>query len=62
VSQPDSPRLAELRRGIAKRLRRICGPMPDAEFDDMVARIAEIEYKYEKGDRFRNPTSLPPGT
>jgi len=32
--------------GIRARLRSICANMPDAEFDALTARMAEIEWKY----------------
>jgi hypothetical protein len=31
---------------IARRIRRVCASMPEAEFDDLVRHIAEIEIKY----------------
>lgn len=36
----------ELLTGIRARLRSICANMPDAEFDALTARMAEIEWKY----------------
>jgi hypothetical protein len=46
--QSDPERLAELRTDIGKRLRNVCAAMPQDEFDRLVERIAEIEYKYEQ--------------
>ena len=37
---------------IAARLRRVCGHMPDDEFDAMVAEIAAVTLKYES---YRHP-------
>jgi hypothetical protein len=44
----DPERLAELRTDIAKRLRNVCAALPPDAFDRLVARIAEIEFKYEQ--------------
>lgn len=63
MTQKDSPRLAELRVEIAERLRKVCIAMPDEEFDALVARMAEVEYKYEanaNSDRVRAEWGLPP--
>jgi hypothetical protein len=55
VSEPgdlaalDAIRLGKVRRNIARRLRRICAAMLPAEFDAMVARMAEIQDRYEQG-------------
>jgi hypothetical protein len=46
LSEPA--RLVELRTSIAQRLRTVCGSMPQDEFDRLVQRIAQIEYKYEQ--------------
>lgn len=59
VTQKDNPRLAELRAMISARLRGVCSAMPQPEFDALVARAAEIEYKYEVGDPGRSPFHLP---
>jgi hypothetical protein len=46
---PNEPaRLVELRTSIARRLRAVCSAMPPHDFDGLVQRIAEIEYKYEQ--------------
>ena len=46
---PTEPaRLVEIRTSIARRLRAVCGAMPPREFDGLVQRIAEIEYRYEQ--------------
>jgi hypothetical protein len=44
----DSVRLAALRTDIAQRLRKVCEAMPQNEFDQLVDRIAQLEYKYEQ--------------
>jgi hypothetical protein len=59
MTQKDNPRLAELRAMISNRLRTVCSAMPKPEFDDLVARAAEIEYKYEVGNPVRSPSHLP---
>jgi hypothetical protein len=46
--QTDPDRLLQLRANIADRLRRICAAMPEDDFERLVRRIAEIEYKYEQ--------------
>jgi hypothetical protein len=46
--QSDPERLAELREDVARRLRNVCAAMPQDEFDHLVARIADIEYRYEQ--------------
>lgn len=61
MTQKDNPRLAELRAMIAKRLRAVYSAMPPPEFEDLVNRPAEIEYKYEVGDPSRSPSHLPKG-
>jgi hypothetical protein len=63
MTQKDSPRLAELRAAISERLRNICGTMPEEEFNALVARMAEVEHKYEEyavNDRLRAEWGLPP--
>jgi hypothetical protein len=63
MTQKDSPRLAELRAAISERLRKVCGAMPQHEFDALVARMAEVEYRYEydvQNDRVRAEWGLPP--
>jgi hypothetical protein len=62
MTQKDSPRLAELRAAIAERLRNVCSAMPQDEFDTLVARMAEVEYKYAAyavNDRLRAEWGLP---
>jgi hypothetical protein len=44
----DATRLETLRIDIARRLRNICEAMPQQEFDALVERIAQLEYKYEQ--------------
>jgi hypothetical protein len=44
----DTNRLEALRVDIALRLRRVCEAMPEQEFDALVDRIAQLEYKYEQ--------------
>jgi hypothetical protein len=46
MTQKDA-RLAELRTAIGERLRGVCSAMPPDAFDALVARMAEVEYKYE---------------
>jgi hypothetical protein len=47
----DEPaRLTELRVDIARRLRNVCAAMPEDEFDTLIQRIAQTEYKYEQRD------------
>jgi hypothetical protein len=48
VAQGSAKRLEALRTDIAVRLRSICAAMPQSEFDELVERIASIEYKYEQ--------------
>jgi len=63
MTQQDSPRLAELRAAIAERLRNVCSAMPQDEFDALVARMAEVERKYEaasNSNRVRAEWGLPP--
>jgi hypothetical protein len=43
-----SDRLAMLRADISQRLRKVCEAMPQHEFDQLVERIAQLEYKYEQ--------------
>ena len=40
--------LSEMLAAIRVRLRPICAAMPQAEFDELTQRIAEIEYKYDR--------------
>ena len=42
-----SARLQALIEDIARRLRPVCGAMPDAEFRGLVERMARTQYKYE---------------
>ena len=42
-----SARLQGLITDIARRLRPVCGAMPDAEFHALVERMARTQYKYE---------------
>jgi hypothetical protein len=52
----DSERLETLRVDIALRLRKVCVAMPQDEFDRLVERIAQLEYKYEQTrERFPPP-------
>jgi hypothetical protein len=44
---PKEARLAELRAAIGERLRGVCSAMPRDEFEALVARMAEVEHKYE---------------
>jgi hypothetical protein len=42
-----SARLQGLIEDIARRLRPVCGAMPEAEFRSLVERMAYTQYKYE---------------
>ena len=46
MEQAKESQRALLIKRIANRLRPVCTSMPRAEFDDMVARLADIEIKY----------------
>jgi hypothetical protein len=39
-------RLAEAKSEIAIRVRRVCASLSEAEFDELVTRMAEIEIRY----------------
>jgi len=39
--------LAAIRQDVAQRLRSVCAAWPEDETAQLVARIAEIKYKYE---------------
>jgi hypothetical protein len=54
-----SERLLTLRADISRRLRKVCEAMPQGEFDQLVARIAQLEYKYEQ---IRELSPPPPST
>jgi hypothetical protein len=41
-----SARLRGLIEDIARRLRPVCGAMPEAEFQSLVERMARTQYKY----------------
>ena len=43
----NSARLQGLIADIARRLRPVCGAMPEAEFRSLVERMARTQYKYE---------------
>lgn len=42
-----SARLQGLIEDITRRLRPVCGAMPEAEFRTLVERMARTQYKYE---------------
>ena len=42
-----SARLQGLIEDITRRLRPVCGAMPEAEFQSLVERMARTQYKYE---------------
>jgi hypothetical protein len=42
-----SARLQGLIEDITRRLRPVCGAMPEAEFQALVERMARTQYKYE---------------
>ena len=44
----ESDRLLTLRADISRRLRKVCEALPQGEFDQLVERIAQLEYKYEQ--------------
>ena len=44
----DERQLEALKREIADRLQPACEHVPDAEFQQLVDRIARIQRKYEK--------------
>ena len=44
-------RLVELKEDIAQRIRPVVRDLPEAEFDALVARMAELQYKYEQRRR-----------
>ena len=44
----DDRELQGLKIQIADRLRSVCERIPDAEFEQLVERIARIQRKYEK--------------
>ncbi|MGZ8375637.1 MAG: hypothetical protein ACXW0Z_00205 [Gemmatirosa sp.] len=46
-SPSRSARLAELHADIARRLRPLCGSMPETEFEALVREMAERQLKYE---------------
>lgn len=48
LARPDS--LDALIRDIAGRLRPVMPAMPQVEFDALVARMAEIEFRYARLD------------
>ena len=60
-----SARLQGLIADITRRLRPVCGAMPEAEFRTLVDRMARTQYKYEMraperaSERGAEPT--PPG-
>jgi hypothetical protein len=35
-----------LKAEIAKRVRHVCGKMPDGEFDELVDKMARLELRY----------------
>jgi len=42
--------LAAAKREIAQRLRRVCEYCTEAEFNELVSQIAQIEVKYQQRD------------
>ena len=44
-------RLVELKEDIAQRIRPVMRDLPEAEFDALVERMAELQYKYEQRRR-----------
>lgn len=44
-------RLEELKEDIAQRIRPVLLDLPEAEFDALVKRMAELQYKYEQRRR-----------
>jgi len=47
-SEPRPARVRELIADITRRIGPACRHMPADEFDAMVRRMAEVEYKYEQ--------------
>ena len=47
-SEPRPTRVRELIADITRRIGPVCQHMPADQFDDMVRRMAEVEYKYEQ--------------
>ena len=47
IDPATSARLQGLIEDIARRLRPVCGAMPEAEFQSLVERMARTQYKYE---------------
>jgi hypothetical protein len=46
-SSSRTARLAVLQADLARRLRPLCGTMPQAEFDALVREMAERQLKFE---------------
>lgn len=46
-------RFDEVRRDLAERISRVLGPMPTAEFDDLLRRMTLVQLKYEMIDDSR---------
>jgi hypothetical protein len=46
--EPRPARVRQLIADITRRLGPVCQHMPTDEFDAMVRRMAEVEYKYEQ--------------
>jgi hypothetical protein len=47
IEPATSTRLQGLIEDITRRLRPVCGAMPEAEFQALVERMARTQYKYE---------------
>jgi hypothetical protein len=46
-SPPRTARLAKLQADIARRLRPLCGTLPQAEFEALVREMAERQLRFE---------------
>ena len=47
VPREHSGRLSVIMTEVRERLRPVCADLPEDEFDAMVERIAQTQYKYE---------------
>ena len=46
----DLPTREERVQDVSRRLRRVCREMPEAEFQGLVARIVDVEFRYRYGE------------
>lgn len=47
MTEPDDLTLIALRADIRRRLQSVCAQWPDADFDEMVERLARLTVKYD---------------